>query len=514
MQALNSFEQAYEHAPCGLVTTKIDGTIVRVNATFCSWCGFAASELVGRRRIQDLLTIGGRVFHQTHWAPLLLMQRSVAEVKLDIRHSAGHKVPMLINALRRGDGDAQYDDFAFVIVTDRDKYEQELLSTRLRAEEALEAKKQAEKALQLINRRKDEFLATLAHELRNPLAPIQAVVELLRNKDIVDPQVLWSRGVLERQVGQIARLVEDLMEVSRVVEGKLELRRQSMDLGEVIRQSIEGSRVLIDASAHTLKLTLPADPIMLDADPVRLIQVFQNLVNNAAKYTPTGGAIEVSVARDGDVAIVTVRDNGIGMSPEHLPTIFGIFAQLEPGLSRSQGGLGIGLSLVESLIERHGGTVTASSKGIGQGSEFVVRLPISVSRHDASHTDATFDLSRSKNRRVLIIDDSEDAALSLAMLLDADGHEVRTAHDGATGLKLLFESPADAILLDIGLPDLNGYELAKQIRQRPEGREVLLIALTGWGQPQDKINAEAAGFDLHLTKPVDYPKLLAILNRT
>lgn len=253
---------------------------------------------------------------------------------------------------------------------------------------------------------------------------------------------------------------------------------------------------------------------MLDADPVRLIQVFQNLVNNAAKYTPTGGVIEVSVARDGDVAIVTVRDNGIGMSPEHLPTIFGIFAQLEPGLSRSQGGLGIGLSLVESLIERHGGKVTASSKGIGQGSEFVVRLPISVSRHDALHPDATSDLPRSKNRRVLIIDDSEDAALSLAMLLDTDGHEVRTAHDGASGLKLLLESPADTILLDIGLPDLNGYELAKQIRQRPEGREVLLIALTGWGQPQDKIDAEAAGFDLHLTKPVDYLELLAILNRT
>lgn len=514
MQTLNSFEQAYEHAPCGLVTTRIDGTIVRANATFCSWCGFAATELVGRRRIQDLLTIGGKVFHQTHWAPLLLMQRSVAEVKLDIRHSAGHKVPMLINVLRRGDGDAQYDDFAFVIVTDRDKYEQELLSTRLKAEKALEAKKQAEKALQLINRRKDEFLATLAHELRNPLAPIQAVVELLRNKDLVDPQVLWSRGVLERQVGQIARLVDDLMEVSRVAEGKLELRRQSMDLGEVIRQSIEGSRVLIDASAHTLKLTLPAEPIMLNADPVRLIQVFQNLVNNAAKYTPTGGTIEVSVARDGDVAIVTVRDNGIGMSPEHLPTIFGIFAQLEPGLSRSQGGLGIGLSLVESLIERHGGTVTASSKGIGRGSEFVVRLPISVSRHDAWQPSATSDPPGRKNRRVLIIDDSEDAALSLAMLLDTDGHEVRTAHNGATGLKLLLESPADAILLDIGLPDLNGYELAEQIRQRPEGREVLLIALTGWGQPQDKINAEAAGFDLHLTKPVDYPKLLAILNRT
>jgi PAS domain S-box-containing protein len=510
---LSSFEDAYEQAPCGLITTTIDGTIVRVNATFCKWSGFESVELVGQRRVQDLLTIGGKVFHQTHWAPLLLMQRSVAEVKLDIRHRAGHKVPMLINALRRGAGETEYDDFAFVIVTDRDKYEQELLSTRLKAEEALDAKNQAELALKAIDRRKDEFLATIAHELRNPLAPIQAVVELLRIKEFADPQVVWSRGVLERQVGQLARLVDDLLEVSRVAEGKLELRRENVDLNTVIRQSIEASRVLIDACAHTLTLSLPSSPVILDADPARLMQVIQNLINNAAKYTPPGGAIEVMAVRDGGEAVITVRDTGIGIAAEHLPTIFGIFKQLAPGLSRSQGGLGIGLSLVQALIERHGGTVVASSQGIGQGSEFVVRLPIVPSQSDGSSAKRIVEVPEAQKRRVLIIDDSEDAALSLAMLLDIDGHEVRTALDGATGIELLLQSPPDVVLLDIGLPDINGYELARQIRQRPEGRNVLLIALTGWGQEKDKLEAAAAGFDLHLTKPVDYPKLLAILNQ-
>ncbi|KQR78787.1 hypothetical protein ASG35_10415 [Burkholderia sp. Leaf177] len=513
MATLNSIADAYDRAPCGLVTTTVEGTIVRANATFCEWCGYEADALINVRRIQDLLTVGGKVFHQTHWAPLLLMQRSVSEVKLDIRHSAGHKVPMLINAVRRGNGDSQFDDFAFVIVTDRNKYEQELLSTRLKAEEALEAKHQAELTLQAIDRRKDEFLATLAHELRNPLAPIQAVVELLRNKEFHDPQVIWSRGVLERQVTQLARLVDDLLEVSRVAEGKLELRRERVDLNAVIRQSIEGSRGLIDASSHVLTLTLPSSPIFLDADSARLTQIVQNLVNNAAKYTPTGGAIEVAVTREGDEAVIAVRDNGIGISHEHLPTIFGIFAQLVPGLSRAQGGLGIGLSLVRSLVERHAGTVSAASKGIGQGSEFVVRLPITLDQADTSLAKTTGKVAVDKSRRILVIDDNEDAALSLAMLLEIDGHDVRTAHTGGSGMDLMRQWPAEVILLDIGLPDINGYDLARQIRQHPDGDSALLIALTGWSQEQDKLDAVAAGFDFHLTKPVDYPNLLGILNR-
>ncbi|SAK59995.1 PAS/PAC sensor hybrid histidine kinase [Caballeronia glebae] len=511
MQAFDSNTDAYDRAPCGLVTTKVDGTIVRANTTFYRWCGFDAAELIGARRIQDLLTVGGRVFHQTHLAPLLLMQRAVSEVKLDIRHRAGHKVPMLINAMRHGEGDAQLDDFAFFIVTDRDKYEQELLTMRLRAEESLEAKQQAELALQAIDRRKDEFLATLAHELRNPLAPIQAVVALLRKEELLNPQAVWSRGVLERQVRQIARLVDDLLEVSRVAEGKLELRRERVDLNAVIRQSIEGSRNLINASSHTLRLTLPDSPILLTADPARLTQVIQNLINNAAKYTPTGGMIEVAAARQGDEALITVRDNGIGISAEHLPTIFGIFAQLAPAISRAQGGLGIGLSLVRALVERHRGTVSVTSEGIGQGSEFVVRLPISLDQTDYALPSTSRSASVVQSRRILVIDDNEDAALSLAMLLDSDGHDVHTAHDGASGLKQLLESVPEVVLLDIGLPDVNGYELAKRIRQLPEGRDALLIALTGWGQEQDKLDALAAGFDKHLIKPVDYPMLLDFL---
>ncbi|QIE23677.1 Sensor histidine kinase RcsC [Caballeronia sp. SBC1] len=516
---MGPIDDAFERAPCGLVTTTVDGMIVRVNSTFCCWVGYAAGELLEQRRIQDLLSIGGKVFHQTHWAPLLQMQRSVAEVKLELCHRDGHKVPMLINAVRRHDGETEYDHFAFVIVTDRDKYEKELLATRQRVEIALEAKNHAEQALQLADRRKDEFLATLAHELRNPLAPIQTVVELLRTKHFDDDQVIWSRGVLERQVGHIARLVDDLLEVSRVAEGKLELRKERIELNEAIRQALESSRGVIEASSHRLIVEVPPEPIFLDADPVRLSQIIQNLINNAAKYTPAGGTITLSAIRDADEAVICVRDTGIGIAAEHLPTIFGIFAQLAPGLSRSQGGLGIGLSLVRSLTERHGGTVSASSGGVGRGSEFVVRLPVAAVAPASSSQAAMDDSNPSveaapacESWRIMIIDDSVDAAVSLAMLLDLDGHATRIAYDGAGALQLIAQAPSDVILLDIGLPDINGYDLAKQIRERPDGDHILLIALTGWSQEQDKQDAAAAGFDMHFTKPVDYRRLLAVLN--
>ena len=228
--SLAAFSDAYAHAACGLLTTTTDGIIVRVNATFCAWSGYSAEELLERRRVQDLLTVGGKVFHQTHWAPLLEIQRSVAEVKLEVRHRDGRKVPMLINAARYRHEGVDYDDFAFIVVTDRHKYEQELLVARQKAELALDAQRAAEDALRQADRRKDEFLATLAHEIRNPLAPLRTVIEVFRRKQFTDPQVIWSRGVLERQIGQIARLVEDLLEVSRIAEGKLEIRAKSVDL--------------------------------------------------------------------------------------------------------------------------------------------------------------------------------------------------------------------------------------------------------------------------------------------
>jgi PAS domain S-box-containing protein len=511
---LAAIGDAFDHAACGLLTTATDGTIVRVNATFCVWVGYSADELLEHRRVQDLLTIGGKVFHQTHWAPLLQIQRSVAEVKLDVRHRDGRKIPMLINAARHRHEDVEYDEFAFVVVTDRHKYEQELLVARQKAELALEAKKAAEEALQMADRRKDEFLATLAHEIRNPLAPLRTVIEVFRRKRFTDPQVIWSRDVLERQIGHIAHLVDDLLEVSRIAEGKLELRAEVVDLSSVALQAVETLRAQIDASSHSLNIALPDEPVMLTADPTRLSQIIQNLLINAVKYTPAGGTIWLGVSREADEAVISVRDTGIGIAAEHLPSIFQIFAQLPPGQQRAQGGLGIGLSLVRALAERHGGTVIARSAGTGLGSEFVVRLPVAADPPDVSASPSAPDGESHRNQRILIVDDNQDAAISLAMLLEMDGHDTRTATDGVTCLAVLEDFHPETIILDIGLPGLNGYEVSGLIRKRPTGSGITLIALTGWAQERDKESAHSAGFDFHLTKPVDYERLRNILARS
>lgn len=510
-RSLATIGEAFEHAACGLLTTTADGTIVRVNTTFCRWVGYGAEDLLERRRVQDLLTVGGKVFHQTHWAPLLQIQRSVAEVKLDVRHCDGRKIPMLINAARRRHEDVEYDDFAFVVVTDRHKYEQELLLARQKAEQALAAKDAAEEALRLADRRKDEFLATLAHEIRNPLGPLRTVIEVFRRKSFDDPQVIWSRDVLERQIGHISHLVDDLLEVSRIAEGKLELRTAVIDLSSVALQAVETSRGLIDASSHSLNVVLPDEPVMLTADPTKLSQIIQNLLNNAAKYTPAGGTIWLSIARDANEAVISVRDTGIGIAAEQLPSIFEIFAQLPPGHDRAQGGLGIGLSLVKALAERHGGNVEVNSGGTGLGSEFIVRLPIEVNLAEHSGSLMATVVDGQRSQRVLIVDDNDDAATSLAMLLELDGHDTRTAADGMTCLSVADMFDPETIILDIGLPGLDGYEVAKLIRKRPNGLAITLIALTGWAQPRDKESARSAGFDFHLTKPVDYELLRSIL---
>jgi len=508
---LPALSDVFEHAPCGLLTTTTAGIIVRVNDTFCRWTGFAADDLIDKQRFQDLLTVGGRIFHQTHWAPLLQMQRSVAEVKVDIMHRDGTIVPMLINACRRRYHDTEFDEFAILLVKDRHAYERELLKARQHAELALEAKRVAQQALQVADRRKDEFLATLAHELRNPLAPMRTVLELLRLKEFTDPQVLWSRDVLERQVGHITHLVDDLLEVSRITEGKLVLRRERLSLATAMQLAVESSRSLIDASSHKLVVTQPTPPIFLDADPTRLSQMIQNLLNNAAKYTPAGGNIWLTATRESDHVLISVRDSGIGIPNEQLPTIFEMFSQLAPALDRSQGGLGIGLSLVRALAQLHGGSVTASSAGVGLGSEFVIKLPVSASESALATAEVLPSVAQQKQRRILVIDDNEDAATSLAMLLEAEGHTACTAGDGSSGIRLAAEFEADAVILDIGLPDINGYEVAKLFRQTPSGANLLLIALTGWGQEQDKQEAKAAGFDFHFTKPVDVRRLLEAL---
>jgi signal transduction histidine kinase len=430
---------------------------------------------------------------------------------LDIVHRVGTLVPTLINASRTEYDGMEFDELAVLVVVERHKYERELLRARERAELALEAQRQAESALRHADRRKDEFLAMLAHELRNPLAPMQNILELFRLQPFADPQLTWGREVLERQVGHMTHLVDDLLEVARITQGKLELRRRRIELATAMQGAVEASRPLILAASHELVVTFPTEPIVLDADPIRLSQMIQNLLNNAAKYTPPGGRIGLHAERDGEQAVISVRDSGIGISQEHLSTVFEMFSQLEPALERTQGGLGIGLSLVRALAGLHGGSVEAASAGAGHGSEFTVRLP--TGRHDGvlQADERGQRVGGTRKRRIAIVDDNEDAAMSLGAVLKLEGHDIHTAFLGGPGLELARDVAADAVILDIGLPDINGYEVARRIRREPWGRETLLIALTGWGQEQDKRDAAAAGFDHHFTKPANLEELLMLL---
>jgi PAS domain S-box-containing protein len=374
-------------------------------------------------------------------------------------------------------------------------------------------RKRTEKALQDADRKKDEFLATLAHELRNPLAPIRNAVQILKAKGPPSPELQWARGVIERQVQHMARLLEDLLDVSRVSRHKLDLRRERVDLAAVVEAAVETSRPLIEAGRHELIISLPPSPICLEADPVRLAQVFANLLNNAAKYTEEGGRIRLSAERQGRDVIVSIQDNGIGIAAEMLPRVFEIFSQEKPALVRSQDGLGIGLSLVKGLVELHGGSVEAKSAGPNRGSEFIVRLPVAAEtaiQELAPPVEEDAELPAPKCR-VLIVDDNRDSADSLAMILQIMGHEVGTAYDGEQAVEAARASRPDVVLLDIGMPRLNGYDACRRIREQIWGQGMFLIALTGWGQKEDCRRTEEAGFNQHMVKPVDPAELLKLL---
>ena len=355
--------------------------------------------------------------------------------------------------------------------------------------------------------KKDEFLATLAHELRNPLAPIRNAAQYIRLKGPPDLDLQNARDIIDRQVQQMTRLVDDLLDISRITRGKIVLQRERVSVGQILADAVEASRPLIDQAGHQLTITLPRELIFVDGDPARLAQIFGNLLTNAAKYTDRGGNIWVTAERQGSDILVSVRDTGIGISAEHLPRLFDMFSQVSPALERSQGGLGIGLALVRSLVEMHGGRVEARSAGLGQGSEFLVRLPRVCDPPRKPATVVGNSLGQENGHapqfRILVADDNVDSAQSLAMMLSIMGHEVRTAHDGLGAVELAAEFRPDVFLLDIGMPKLNGYEAARQIRQQPWGEKALLAALTGWGQEDDRRRAIEAGFDHHFTKPID-----------
>ena len=384
------------------------------------------------------------------------------------------------------------------------------------------ALKRVEQALREADRRKDEFLATMAHELRNPLAPVRTAVQVLKAKGPADPDLIWAREVIDRQVGQMARLLDDLLDVARITRNKLELRKERVDLATIVASAVETSRPHITAGGHELSLHLPPQPLYLDADPVRLAQVLANLLNNAAKYTERGGhiwltatvadATEQTPAATSPQVVVRVRDNGIGIAAPMLPQLFRMFAQATPALERAQGGLGIGLALVKGLVEMHGGTVDVRSDGPGLGSEFLVRLPLAAPALAVEAPPITAPaLPADSGRKILVADDNRDAADSLAMVLRLQGYEVHTVTDGQEAVNAALTLRPDVVLLDIGMPRLNGHEVARRLRAEPWGRALHLIALTGWGQDEDRRRSHEAGFDAHLVKPVDPAELTRLL---
>jgi PAS domain S-box-containing protein len=377
-------------------------------------------------------------------------------------------------------------------------------------EEQLE---QRNKALKEADRRKDEFLAMLAHELRNPLAPIFNALAIMEQENLPAGHHRQARQLIDRQARILARLIDDLLDVSRIASGKIQLRKASVELKVIVENAAKACRPIMVAQHHKLTVSLPAHPIWLDADQTRMEQVVVNLLNNAAKYSEEGGNISVTVAQEQDRAIVRVRDTGVGISPELLPVVFDLFTQGERSLSRSQGGLGIGLSLVKKLVELHGGKVEAHSEGSGKGSEFVLRLPVrnEISKSLPHNQTATAPKKAEKPLSVLIVDDSVDAAESLRMLLGMSGHQVEMAHDGKLGIKMADEKKPDVMIVDIGLPGLNGYQVAERVRETPHLKGVVLVAVTGYGQEEDRRRSADAGFDYHLVKPVDPQKMEQLL---
>jgi len=361
-------------------------------------------------------------------------------------------------------------------------------------------------ALREADRKKDEFLATLAHELRNPLAPVMHAVKLMESASADEHQRQWGREVIARQVQRMALLLDDLLDVSRITRGRLELRKDYVDLLTLVSSAVETARPLIDAKNHSLTVNLPPEPLELEVDPLRLSQALSNLLTNAAKYTDAQGHITLTASQDEQGLLIRVTDNGIGIEPTVIKGLFEMFSQIDSAIDRAEGGLGIGLALVRGLVALHGGTVQATSAGLGQGSEFTIRLPrqVVVEPHgDSAGVHEAVSVPSGLYCKIVVADDNRDAADSLKMLLDLAGHEVFVAYNGQQALDLGARERPQAFVLDVGMPDLTGYEVARRIRQQAWGRGVLLLAVTGWGQDDDKEQAKAAGFDFHFTKPVN-----------
>lgn len=501
-EALRQREQLHTTLSCigdGVIVTDARGILTMLNPVAESWTGHSAAEAVGRP-LDDVFCIQHEQSGEPMESPMGQALRDGAVVG-----RTGHTV------LVANDGSRRPIEVSAAPIRDAQRT---IVGVVLTFHDVTE-RRLGEQALREADRRKDEFLAILAHELRNPLAPIRSSLDLLRSADVDSAVAAQATDIMDRQVHHLVRLVDDLLDVSRIMRGKITLRLETADLRAVVSAAVETAKVFLDAGGHELTVTLPPDPILLTIDPVRISQVVNNLLTNAAKYTEPGGRIWLSAERAGDEAVVRVRDTGVGISADMLPRVFDLFTQADTSASRSQGGLGIGLTLVRSLVELHGGCVDVSSGGPGQGSEFVVRLPICLPVQTggeppaAPASEAVLPAAR---RRALVVDDNRDAANTLATLLRLQGHEVQVAYDGRAALEAVQNELPDCVFLDIGMPEMDGLEVARRIRSSHGGAAPTLVAVSGWGQEEDRRRTFEAGFDHHLIKPVhpdDVGRLLA-----
>lgn len=485
-----------DYSDDAIVSKTLDGTIQSWNAAAERIFGYSADEALGQPI--TMLFPADRIHEEEG-----IISRIRAGERLHhfdtVRLRKGGQpinVSLTISPIKDEDGRIVAVSTIVRDITDRKLMEDEL--RRIAAE------------LSDANRQKDNFLATLAHELRNPLAPLRNGLQILRLAGIADPTVDQIRSLMDRQLTHLVRLVDDLMDLSRITRGKIELRKERIELSSVINSAVEASRPLIDSMGHELQVIVPETPILLHADPTRLSQVFMNLLTNAAKYSDAGSVISLSAKPHGEDVVVSVKDTGIGIPRDMLESIFEMFNQVERSLDRAQGGLGIGLTLVKRLVQMHGGSVLAESQGSGHGSEFLVQLPTVIASSGQSE-ERSLNVKATISFRILIVDDNQDGANSLAMMLRMMGHETITAYDGEEGLSIAEKTKPDVILFDIGLPKLNGYEAARKIRQQPWSRNVVLIAITGWGQDEDRRRSKEAGFAFHLVKPVDAEALTNLL---
>ncbi|MEX2173958.1 MAG: ATP-binding protein [Pirellulaceae bacterium] len=490
-QALSKREREltdfFENGKEGLHKVGPDGTILWANQAECSLLGYTVDEYVGHS------------ITEFHADPAVIEEmlnklrggETLENFPARLKCKNGSIKHVLVNSNACFEG----ENFAYTRCFTRDVTRQW----------------QAEQALREADRRKDEFLAILAHELRNPLAPIKNALGLLEIDNANAETVEQARAIMQRQVRQMARLVDDLLDISRITRDNIELRKTRVELADIVYSAVETSRPLIDSAGHELSITLPHHPVFVEADPTRLAQVFANLINNSAKYTSPGGRIQIQVERQAGDVVVTVRDNGVGISCDALAYVFDMFRQVDRSLERSQGGLGIGLTLVRRLVELHGGSVNVQSEGTGKGSAFIVRLPVSKVDPPDLEPAPSPPQAKQRKRRILVVDDNADSSDTLGCLLRLKGHEVRTAYDGLQAIEATAAFLPEVILMDVGMPRLNGYDATRRIRQMACGKDVVIVALTGWGQPDDVQNAIDAGCTAHLVKPVDFGSLDRLL---